>query len=67
LEWRDLTAIVKAYGWVGVLDAPRLSAAEASDLATSLERARVPARLRETASTVATLARTGRIDLLSPS
>jgi hypothetical protein len=63
-EWRDLTAIAKAYGWRGVPDAPRLSSAEASDLANALDRASVSERLRDTASKVATVARAGGIDLL---
>lgn len=62
-EWRDLTALATAYGWRGVPDAPRLSAAEASDFANALERASVSARLRETASKVASVARAGGITL----
>ena len=54
----------RSRGWPGVPDAPRLSSAEASDLAKALERARVSARLRETASKVAAVARDGGINVL---
>jgi hypothetical protein len=62
-EWRDLTSLARLYGWRGVPDAPRLSSAEASDLANALELANVSARLRETASKVTAVARAGGIDV----
>jgi hypothetical protein len=63
-EWRDIAAMAWLYGWRGVPDADRMSAAEASDLAIALERARMSPRLRELSAKVIPVARAGGINLL---
>ena len=63
-EWRQLASLAAGYGWKGVPDAPRLSAAEASDLAAALARARyVPVQLRDVTAQVIPIARTGGLNL----
>jgi hypothetical protein len=62
-EWRRLLEIARMYGWKES-DVPRWSTAESADLATALERARIPSRLRPITSKLIPVVRSRGIDLL---